>query len=412
MLTVTEPVRQGRMLRLAFVAAVSSLVVCYAASASPIPLFNTYRADDGFSNAGISLAVVTYSVGTVAALLVLGRLSNHLGRRPTGLATLGLVLLGCLLLLDVHQIAILLAGRLLMGLGVGLASSSLTSYIVDSAPARPSWLASVAASQSPMLGLSIGAIGSGALVRFGPLPRDLIYLVDIGLLLLCAVLIAVSPETATPTPGAWRSLPPRVHVPARSRHLLPVGTAIFVATWATGAFYQAFVPALIADQLSSHSPLVLGLVFSAYMAPSVLGAPIGGRLSAAAAQRLGMIIFLAGWIGILVALTTGALPLFIGASVIGGVGQGIAISTAIRGLLHDSLLADRAPIFAAVYMINYSGAVILVLAAGELSQVLSLSQITVGFGGIALIATMITALAARAPHPGAMAEARRPTGGR
>lgn len=132
-----------------------------------------------------------------------------------------------------------------MGLGAGLASSSLTSYIVDAAPARPAWLASVASSQTVMLGLAVGAIASGALVQFGPWPRDLIDLVVIGILLLSIALIAVSPETATPTPGAWQSLRPRVRVPARVRHLLLAAASVFLATWAIGAFYQAFVPALI-----------------------------------------------------------------------------------------------------------------------------------------------------------------------
>ncbi|MGW9031146.1 MFS transporter, partial [Streptomyces sp. NPDC055722] len=130
-----------------------SLVASFAALVTPIPLFNTYRAEDGFTNADIALAVVANSVGTIAALLVLGRLSNHLGRRLTAIASLGLLLLGCLLLLNVHDISILLAGRLLMGVGTGLAGSSLTSYIVDAAPSRPTWLASVASSQGPMLGL-------------------------------------------------------------------------------------------------------------------------------------------------------------------------------------------------------------------------------------------------------------------
>jgi MFS family permease len=44
-----------------------------------------------------------------------------------------------LLLLNVHDIGTLLAGRLLVGVGTGLASSSLTSYIVDAAPSRPEW---------------------------------------------------------------------------------------------------------------------------------------------------------------------------------------------------------------------------------------------------------------------------------
>lgn len=154
--------RGGKSPRLAFSSAVISLVASFAATAAPIPLFNTYRAEDGFTNASISLAVVTYSVGTIATLLVLGRLSNHLGRRLTAIASLGLLLLGCLLLLNVHDIGTLLAGRLLMGVGAGLASSSLTSYIVVAAPTRPEWLASVASSQGPMLGLTFGAIASGA----------------------------------------------------------------------------------------------------------------------------------------------------------------------------------------------------------------------------------------------------------
>jgi MFS family permease len=237
--------------------------------------------------------------------LVLGRLSNHVGRRPTSIASLGLLVVGCLLLLDVHEIGILIAGRLLMGAGAGLASSSLTSYIVDAAPARPAWLASVASSQTVMLGLAVGAIASGALVRFGPWPRDRIYLIVIGLLLLSVALIAVGPETADRSPGAWRSLRPRVHVPAPVRHLLPVAAAVFLATWAAGAFYQAFVPALVEDQLHTSSPLVIGLVFAAYMGPSVVGAPLGGQLTLAIAQRVGMIGFLAGMIGVVTTIATG-----------------------------------------------------------------------------------------------------------
>ncbi|WP_433288806.1 MFS transporter [Micromonospora sp. CA-244673] len=375
-----------------------SLVASFAASAAPIPLFNVYRAEDKFTNAGISMAVVTTSVGTIAALLVLGRLSNHLGRRLTAIASLGLLLVGCLLLLNVHDIGTLLAGRLLMGVGTGLASSSLTSYIVDAAPTRPEWLAAVASSQGPMLGLTLGAVASGALVQFGPWPRNLIYLVCAGLLVLSAALIAISPETAGPTPGAWRSLLPRVRVPARVRHLLPVAAAVFLATWATGAFYQAFVPALVEDQLHTHSPLTLGLVFAAYMASSVLGAPLGGRVTSAAAQRIGMIVFLAGWIGIITAIAIGTLALFIAATIVAGAGQGIAISAATRGLLHDSTLADRAAIFSVIYVLCYSGAAFPSLISGELSNTFSLPQIVLGYGGLAVVATLLTVLAARNPH--------------
>src|SRR5215472_2001488 len=90
---VINQVHRGGMLRLAFLSAVVSLVVSFAAAAVPIPLYNIYRAEDGFTNPGISMAVVAYAAGTIAALLVLGRLSNHLGRRLTAIASLGLLLL-------------------------------------------------------------------------------------------------------------------------------------------------------------------------------------------------------------------------------------------------------------------------------------------------------------------------------
>jgi MFS family permease len=404
---VTDPTRRRAALRLAFLSAVVSLAAVFVANAAPVPLYNVYRAEERFTSAGISLAVVTYSLGTIAALLVLGRVSNHLGRRRTAIASLSLLLVGCLLLLNVHAIGTLLIGRLLMGIGAGLASSSLTSYIVDTAPTSPVWLASVASSQGPMLGLTIGAIGSGTLVQFGPWPRELIYLVCAGLLALSAALVAISPETVTPTPVAWRTLLPRVQVPAEIRHLLPVATAVFVSTWATGAFYQAFVPTLVEDQLHTHSALVPGLVFAAYMAPSVLGAPIGGRFTTAAAQRLGMLAFLTGMIGIIAAIAGGNLTLFIIATVVAGAAQGIAISAATRGLLFGSTLTDRAPIFSAIYILSYSGAAFPSLIAGQLSSVFSLPQITLGYGALALVATLFAVIAARNPHSGTTEGGRR-----
>jgi hypothetical protein len=75
-------VSRGGTLRLAFSSAVVSLVAAFAAVGSTIPLFNLYRAEEGFSNADISMTVVAYSTATLTTRLVMGRLSNYLGRRP------------------------------------------------------------------------------------------------------------------------------------------------------------------------------------------------------------------------------------------------------------------------------------------------------------------------------------------
>lgn len=393
----TTATHAGPNLTAAFLSATVSLVAAFAASAAPLPLYNTYRADQGFSNADISFTVVAYFIGTIIALLFLGRLANHLGRRPTSIATMVVLALGAGVMLNVTNITVLTTGRFLMGLGAGLASSSLTAYIVDAAPNTPQWLASVASSQAPMLGLTLGAVGSGALVEYGPWPRTLVYLIAIAVLLVCAALLITGPETGHPSPGALRSLRPQVQLPARTRHLVPVAAAVFLSTWATGAYYQAFVPALTVEQLHTHSPLIFGLVFSCYMAPSVLGAPIGGRLTPATAQRVGMGIYMIGMAGLVAGLSATNLATFIAASIVAGAGQGVAVSGSIRGLLHGSHVQDRSPIFAAIYLLSYSGAAIPSLISGQLTNMFTLFQITLGYAALALLATAATLIAARNP---------------
>lgn len=382
----------------AFAAAVAGLTATFVATSSPIPLYNTYRAEQGFTNADISLTVVAYFAGTILTLLTLSRLPNHLGRKPVAVATMAVLAVGAFLLMNVTSLAVLVAGRFLMGLGAGLASSGLTAYIVDAAPTTPPWLPSVASSQAPNLGLTIGAIGSGALVQYGPWPRGLVYAAVIVMLAACAVWIASSPETVTPVPGLWRSLRPRVSFPRRVRHLLPVATAVVFSTWATGAFYQAFVPALTIEKLGTRNALVMGLVFSAYMAPAVLGAPIGGRFRPQTAQRIGMLTFLVAMTGIVGGLAVSNLPLFIVASIVGGTGQGIAVSASIRGLLHGSQPTDRAPIFGGIYLLSYAGAAIPSFISGQLSRTYSPFQLAIGYGVVALLATLVTLVFAKAPE--------------
>lgn len=384
-------------LRRTFVVASASLVAVFAASAAPVPVFNVYRAENGLTTADLSLSVVAYFAGTIIALLCLGRLAHHLGRRPVGLATLLTMIAGSLVLLDVTGLGALVAGRFLMGVGAGLASSALTSYIADSAPDRPAWAAGVVTSQAPMLGLTIGSVISGALVQYVPGARVWVYVAMAALLALCLLLMLGCRETGEPTPGVWRSLRPRVSVPARARSLLPVALSVFTATWALGAFYQSFVPTIARDQLHSDNALVVSLLFAAYMAPSVAGAPLVGRLLPATAQRLGMVVFVVGVTGILVALVTTSVVVMTTATIVASVGQGMGVSASMRALLLGSTAAERPSLMAAIYLACYTGAMVPSIIAGQLSHVLPTVTIAFGYGVLALVATAITHVFARNP---------------
>jgi MFS family permease len=381
----------------AFVAASLSMVAVFAASAVPIPLYDVYRRSEGLSKSDLSLTAVGYFVAAVTGLLVLGRLSNDLGRRVVSIAALAVTAAGCLVLLDVHSAEPLIAGRMLEGLGAALASSAIAAYIVDTAPEGRRWLGPAVTAGAPMIGLTIGALGSGALVQYAPYPRTLVYLVAVALLGCCVMLVTASAETVPNAPRRVSSLRPQIALPATARRFLPVASVIFVATWALGGFYQAFGPTLSATQLGTHNTLVAALVFASLMAPSALGAPLSGRLTPAGAQRLGISVFFLALIVVLGSLRLGLVVPFIAASAVAGAAQGSTFAGSLRALLAETRPAERAGLLAVIYAISYTGAAVPSLIAGQAARFVSLFEIALAYGALAALACLFTLTAARNP---------------
>lgn len=387
-------VTDGTASRIGFVAATVALVVTFAASAAPIPLYGLYREENGLTVLDLSLTAVAYFAGAVTALLVLGRLSDHLGRRPVVLLSLGLAAAGSIVLLDVPDVLPLILGRVLLGLACGLASSTTTTFIVDNAPSDPPWLAAAVSSSAPMVGLTIGALGSGVLIEYGPMPRTLPYVIVIAGLVASAGLVMRSRETAQRREGVLGSLRPTIALPMQSRALFPVATCTFIATWALGGFYQAFGPAMATDQLGSTNALISAAVFSSLMAPTALGGPIAGRLTPAGAQRVGMIGFTLSVWGVLLSLWSGAVVPFLVASALTGIAQGVVLTGSIRTLVSPAAPSERAGVFSVIYATSYAGAAVPSFVAGQLSKTFSLIEIATGYGLLAAVACGITLLAA------------------
>lgn len=250
-----------------------------------------------------------------------------------------------------------------------------------------------------MVGLTVGALASGALVEYGPHPRSLVYLIVVALLVLCAAIVATGPETVERTRGVAASLRPRVRVPAAARRFLPVATCIFVATWALGGFYQAFGPTIAADQLGTSNTLIAAVVFASLMAPSAIGAPLSGRFTPAGAQRVGIVVFFLAVVGILASLRLGAVAPFLVASAVAGTAQGATFAGSMRVLLAETHPAERAGLLSAIYIISYTGAALPSLIAGQLARTLSLFDIAVGYGALAAVACVVTVARARNPKP-------------
>lgn len=396
-----------RYKKLGFLAATLSLVTAFAASATPIPLYDIYRRADGLGYGDLSLTAVVYFLGAITALLVFGRISNHFGRKPVAFLTFGLAAAACVVLLDVDSAAPLILGRLLLGLACGLASSAVASYVVDNAPLSPAWLPAVVVANSPMVGLTVGALVSGALVEYAPLPRMLCYLVVLGGLAVCAVLVALSGETVERKPGLLASLRPAFTLPQSDRRLYPVAACTFVATWALGGFFQAYGPSIVANQLGTRSTVTAALAFSSYLLPSAIGGPLSGRLSPARAQRLGMVVFTLAVAGILLSLKVSAIGAFLLASAVAGAAQGAVVTGSIRSLLAGITAQERAGVLSLIYATSYAGAAVPSFVAGQLSRFMDLFQIAVWYGVLALAACAAILAFARDPFTSEVADAQR-----
>lgn len=387
-----------------FWAATVSMLMAFAASATPIPLYDIYRRSEGLTYSDLSLTAVVYFVGAITALLVFGRLSNHLGRKPVTFLAFGLAAAASLILLHVGSALPLIAGRLLLGLACGLASSAIASFVVDSAAGAvhqgiPQWLPAVVVGNSPMVGLTIGALSSGALVEYGPYPRTLCYLVVLAGLGISAVFVAFSRETVKKTPGLLASLRPSFSLPQSDRRLYPVAACAFVATWALGGFYQAYGTSVAVTQLGSNSTLVAALVFSSFLLPCAIGGPLTSHMSPARAQRLGMVVFTLAVLSSLAALRVSAITAFLLCSAIAGAGQGAVVTGSIRSLLTGVSSQDRAGVLSLIYATSYTGAAVPSFIAGQLSHVLSLFQLATCYGGLAVLGCVIVLIFARDPRP-------------
>jgi len=381
----------------AFVVAACSFVGVFAAAGTPIPLYNTYRLEDGLSNGDLAIVSVAYFVAAASSLLICGRLSNFVGRRPVALAALLSAALGCLLLAFMHSASIMALGRVLQGLACGIASSSLGAYVVDTSQGKPRWLTAAITGSAPMLGIPTGALAAGALVTWGGEPRLIVYLLLSGVLLLLAGLIALSPESVARRPGALSSLRPQMQIPrGTGRQLLAAGAAA-VATWSLGGFFQAFAPSVAAQYLNAGSPLLGAAVFSSVMGLNPVGASLSARFSPVTGVRLGMGLFSLALSGILINLQAGWVLPFLGCSLLVGIAQGLASTGAIRALLEQSGVDERAGVLASLYFISYSGAALPGMIAGPASARFDLFWIAAGYGGLGTVAALIAMLAIGTP---------------
>ena len=81
-ITPSAPDRRTLSPRIAFALVAAIIGLALFASGTPSPLYGTYRALWGFSPVVLTLVYATYAFGVLATLILAGRISDEVGRRP------------------------------------------------------------------------------------------------------------------------------------------------------------------------------------------------------------------------------------------------------------------------------------------------------------------------------------------
>lgn len=325
------------------------LVLLLAASSAPTPLYSVFQAEWGFSPVTITAVFGVYAVAVLAALLVVGRLSDHVGRRPVLLGALMLQLVALALFITATDVATLMSARIVQGLSTGAAIGALGAGLLDLDRGR----GTIANGVAPITGTATGALLSGVLVQYLPAPTHLVFQALLAAFVVVTAAVVLMPETSTRQDGALASMRPQLSMPRQARRPFLVAIPALVAVWSLAGFYGSLGPILV-RLLSGSGSFVLGgaslFVLAGAAAVTVF---LVRELPPRTVMLLGTFTLVAGAGATLGALDAGSTVGFFIGTAVAGVGFGGGFQGGLRTVLPLAADHQRAGVLSMIYVVSY-----------------------------------------------------------
>ena len=387
--------RAGRLSRPAAFGAITAIFVLFAAASSaPSPLYVVYQQEWGFSATTLTVVFAVYVLALIGSLVVVGALSDHVGRRPVLAAAIALEAVALVLFITAGDVTVLLAARVAQGIATGAALTTLGATLVDLNPPHSPGRAGVVNGVAPVGGLALGALGCVALVQYAPAPTHLVFALLLLGMGLAGIIVARMPETSARRPGGLASLAPRLGVPARLRRDVYALVPILVASWALGGLYLSLGPSVAASLFGLSNHLIGGLVVTLLCGT---GAVTAFALRAWPAQRVlgtGAVLLTAGTALTLAGLQGHSVALAGAGTVLAGIGFGASALACFGTLARLAAPEERGELFSVAYVIAYLAFSLPAVLAGFASTYAGLHATALVYG-LGVVALSLTALAAQ-----------------
>ena len=360
----------------------------YLAAGALMPLLVVYKQRWGLSPALLTLAFAVFAAGFLTAVLTLGSLSDHVGRRPVLLGALIIQLASNAMFLVAPDVGWVIAARVVQGFATGTATAAFTAALVELAAPHRKKLGATLGSVSLTGGLAVGSLLAGIAIQLTTAANAIVFIVLIATTILGIVMIALSPETVSRVPGALHSLVPRIAVPPPTRTEFATAAPVIAAIWMLSGLSGGIAPSLVRSVFLLDSGLLNGL--SGFVAPAtsaVIGVALA-RLDPRRSMIIGIYATVIGPIGIVGGIYAGSLAVTILGQAVAGAGFGASFTAALRLIVPLAAAHQRAGVVAAIYLVSYLAFGVPVVVAGQLARSFGMATVVLWYS----MATVFLAL--------------------
>lgn len=368
--------------RLGSVLAIASVIAMMVGASAPSPFYPGLQAQLGLAPWVMTVVFAVYALALLATLLVAGSVSDHLGRRPVVTAGFLLLAASFAAFRQGDTVAALVSARVLQGLAAGLLLSTLSAAVADFEHRRRPGSAAVANAVAPMVGLAAGALFSGIVLQATDRALPDVFDTLLVIAVVLAVAVWLTPETAPRHAGLVASLRPRVAVPPAVRGLLARSAPAIFAGWATGGLFLSLGAGIVSTELGTANHVLQGLAVAVLAGAGAGAAYLFRRRTARATTLYGTAALAVGTLLSLAALATGSLVAYFIAVLVAGSGFGTAFFGILRTIVPILPPAERAEVFAVIFIVSYLAFGVPAVVAGLLTPSIGLAATTYAYGAV------------------------------
>jgi predicted MFS family arabinose efflux permease len=316
-------------------------------------VYPVYVAEWHITPIAVTSIFAVYPITLVVVLIIFGGISDFVGRRAVLLAGLAAMALGILLFAVAPSVGWLYAGRVLQGIGVGLAMAPASAAMVEFNPSGVQSRASSINTAATAVGLALATVVGGALVQYAPFPAHLAFWVLLVLAAVSAVFVLLMPRStaATTTTERWR--PRGITVPRGMAAVFVTAALAMAAVFAMGAMFLSLGSSIAETLIGTDNALVAGSVIAISAVLIGVSAVLGRRFAPRTAVAIGGVCIAIGMGLFALSATEASLAAFIACSVFAGTGYGLLFLGGLGLINGHAPVHHRAQTLSAAYLVAY-----------------------------------------------------------